>query len=268
MSCLTVRDRLAERALGALSASDAAFVDRHVAWCAACRKEAIQLDGAAATLAFSVAPAEPGPPAELEGRVVQAVLSAAERRPAVHSAPRRARLAVAAVLAAMLAVSGLGWGAVMAGRAARSDREALAAVLSQQSAVERFRDLLASVEFADPEGEVFLGTLGPTDRGGGGGSALTLVSPSIRDMAIVLMNGVPAAERQAAPFTVRLRGPGGASLAVGRIRSLDTAGAGIVVKDFDLDLGVFDRVVVRDSKGRIVMRGSISTRAPIASPSP
>jgi hypothetical protein len=263
-----VRDLLAEHALGALPGRDADAIDRHVAWCAACRKEASELHSAAAVLAFSIAPADPGPVPDLEDRVVQAVQRSAHRRPAEHVAPRRGRLAIAAVVAAMLAVSGLGWGAVMAGRAARSDEAAQEQTRAAENAVDRFRRLLDTVEGADPEGDVYLATLGPTADGGGGGSALTLVSPSIRDMVVVLVNGVPPAERKAAPFVARLQGPRGLSLTVGRIRSLDASGSGIVVRDFDQDLGAFDTVIVRDADHHVVMRGTISSRAPIASPTP
>ncbi|MBA3690563.1 MAG: zf-HC2 domain-containing protein, partial [Actinobacteria bacterium] len=68
MTCLEVRDRLVERSLGALPVEDVREVDRHVAWCAGCRKEAAELDRAAATFALTLAPQMPPP--ELEERVV------------------------------------------------------------------------------------------------------------------------------------------------------------------------------------------------------
>ncbi|HXF71881.1 MAG TPA: zf-HC2 domain-containing protein, partial [Actinomycetota bacterium] len=76
MDCLNVRDRLAEHALGTLPAREGRAVDRHLRWCAACRKEARDLLDAAATVAFALQPAPP-PPAELEERVVRSVRRAA-----------------------------------------------------------------------------------------------------------------------------------------------------------------------------------------------
>ena len=266
MNCVVVRDRLAERSLGILPNRETAPMDRHLVWCAACRKEAGQLDSAAAMLAFSVAPADSGPAPQLEDRVVEAVQGEA-RRSGGHVAPRRGRLVAAAAIAAVLALSSLGWGAVMAGRAAESDKAAEAAEERQQSAADRFAEILKTVEFS--EGEVMLGTLSHTRRGGGSGSAFTLVSPSIDDMAIVLVTGVPSPERSAAPFTVTLQNPRGASRLVGTIAALDDAGSGIVVGDhFDQPLDAYNEVIVRNGNGRIVLRGSISSRAPIASPGP
>jgi hypothetical protein len=269
VNCLVVRDRLAERSLGVLPSRESGPIDRHLVWCAACRKEASQLDSAAAMLAFSVAPADSGPSPELEDRVVEAIQGQAAGGAGGHVAPRRGRLIAAALIAAVLAISSLGWGAVMAGKAAKSDEAAEVAQERQKTAVDRFQALLVSAEFSDPDGEVLLGTLNQTRRGGGSGSALTLVSPSIDDMAIVLVNGVPGPERSSVPFTVELLGPRGASLDVGTIEALDDSGSGIVVGDhFPQPLGAYDRVIVRDVDGRIVLRGAIAAGAPLASPGP
>jgi len=265
VNCTIVRDRLTEHALGALPVRDAGPIDRHLAWCAACRKEAGELQRASATLGFAVAPHEPAH--ELEDRIAGSVHAAASRRDRrPHAPPRRSRLMLVAALTAMLAVLGTGWGAVMAVRASRSDDAVLQEKIRSQSAVERFRDVLNTMEFGDSDGEVYLGTLVPSTADGGGGSALTLVSPSIIDMAIVLVNGVPAETRL--PFTIRLRGADGV-LTVGHIAKggLDESGAGIVMREFD-DLSGYGSVIVRDADGGVVMSGEMRTRATVASPSP
>ena len=266
MNCAGVRDQLTEHALGILSVRDASTVDRHIQWCAACRKEAGDLQRASATLAFSPAPAEPD--AALEDRVVADVRGAAGVRTAHQAPPRRSRWVAAAVAAAFVAVSGLGWGAVMAGRAARFEDRADVATAQQRTALEEFRRLVQSIEFSDPADQVFIGRLMPAQSSGGGGAAMTLVSPSIIDLAIVMVNGVPPERWATLPFTVHLMGPDGARLKVGRIDALDSGGADTISREFNGDLTGFDRVVVVDAKGHVVMSGPLATRADVASPAP
>jgi Putative zinc-finger/Anti-sigma-K factor rskA, C-terminal len=266
VTCGEVRERLPERALGVLEPREAAEIDRHVSWCAACRKESAELTDAAAVLAYAAAPAEP--PQELEQRVVDLVHAQARHGGRVHAPGRRGRLAVAAAVAAMVAVSGLGWGAVMAGKAARSEEQATAMSQRSSEAEHRFVELLQTMEFTDPQNDVFLGTLAPGAGGSGGGSAFTLVSPDYIDMAVVMVNGLPAPKRAAMPYEVRLIGRGGRALSVGRIGSLDAGGGAIVAQEFDRDLGPYGRVVVTDADGHVVLSGPLATRAQLASPSP
>ena len=266
MNCTGVRDQLTEHAIGILSLRDASSVDRHLQWCAACRKEAGDLQRASATLAFSAAAAEP--PAELQDRVVADVRAAAGVRGAHQAPPRRTRWAAAAVAAAFVAVSGLGWGAVMAGRAARFEDRADVATMQQRTALEEFQRLVRVIEFSDPKDQVFIGQLVPAQGSGGGGAAMTLVSPSIIDLAIVMVNGVPPDRWATLPFTVHLTAPDGERLKVGRIESLDSGGADTISREFNRDLTGFDRVVVVDAKGRVVMAGPLATKADVASPAP
>jgi Putative zinc-finger len=266
VNCAAVRDRLPEHALGTLDLHDASGIDRHLQWCAACRKEDGELMRAAATLAFSVAPAEPDP--SLQDRIVAAVQQRAQKGAVAHAPGRRGRLAVAAVAAAMLAVSGLGWGAVMAGKAARSEAQAQQTIQSGQDAFERFRQLLSTPEFNDPSNEVLIGTLSPVTGSTGGGSALTLVSPSIIDMAVVTVSGLPPAAAGTLPYSVRLSGPHLPVLMVKRITALDAGGGATVERDIDRDLGAYDLVVVRDAHGKVLLSGRLSTDAALASPSP
>jgi hypothetical protein len=266
VNCAAVREHLPERALGTLDARDATGVDRHLQWCAACRKEDGELGRAAATLSFSVAPAEPDP--SLEDRVVSAVQRRAQRGPVGHTSGRRGRLAVAAVAAAMMAVSGLGWGAVMAGKAARSEAQAEANTKRQQTAIEAFQHILQTSEFNDPSNEVRIATLAPSPSATGGGTALTLVSPSLIDMAVVMVSGLSPAPGGTLPYTVRLSGSHLPLVTVDRITELDADGAGIVWRNIDRDLEGYDRVVVRDARGRVVMSGLLATQAALASPTP
>jgi predicted anti-sigma-YlaC factor YlaD len=264
VNCAMVRGRLTELALGSLSSKETDQVDRHLQWCAACRKEAGDLAASAAVLAFAAAPSAPDP--ALEERVVEKIRAAADRR--APASVRRGRMAVAAVVAAMVAVSGLGWGAVMAGKAARSERAARAATLAQQQAIDRFSALLRSAPFNDPRGEVSIGTLAPVGVAAqGGGSAMTVVSPSVIDMAVVMVSGLPARPRSL-PLSVRLLGTGLPQLAVGRIGVLDAGGGATISRQFVDGLAGYVRVEVRDAAGRTILKGRLATQTPLASPTP
>jgi putative zinc finger protein len=256
VNCTAVRDRLTERALGAVPADDGQALERHLAWCAACRKEAGQLDRAAATFAFALAPA------------VESVQAMATKRQLPDA--RRGRLAVTLAIAGMLAVSGLGWGAVMAGRAARFEDLSNVARQRQQDAIAAFQSVLNSQEFNDPNNEVFIGTLATDTRGGtAAGSALTLVSPTIPDVAIVMVNGFNrTAAEDALPFRVFLTAERGHRLRVGRITSLDSGGGAILSEQFELDVSRYTGVEVLDRDGNVVLYGSVSPRPSITTPSP
>lgn len=258
MNCLTVRERLPEYALGALPEPDAAAVERHLEWCAACRKEAGELQRAAATLAYSVAPVEP--PAELEERVVGAVQNAAGRRRA--AAPRRSRVAAAGVLAAMLALSGLGWGAVMAGRAERAQEQAANARQRQQDAFRRFEKLLTKLPGVDPEAIAEVSTLLSPRLREGRGDAFVLLSPSGDDLAFVLVSGLTNVRAGQLPLEVRLVGDGSRQLVVGKIRTLNSGGEGAVYRPFTEHLRGFSAIVIRDARGRVLLRGTLSVYEP------
>lgn len=267
MNCLTVREELPEHALGALPEADASAVDRHLEWCAACRKEAGELQRAAATLAYSVAPVEP--PAELEERIVGAVRDAASRRRA--AAPRRSRVAAAAVLAAMLALSGLGWGAVMAGRAGRLEDQVEDQRQKQRAALERFREgVIAQIEGADPETVIESATLASPRGKAGSGDATVLLTPSTDDVVLVAVIGLQGARPMQFPLQVRLVGGRANGLVVGRIRELDSGGAGIVGGRFVESLASFDAVEVRDARGSVLLLGTLEqpASAPSAGPTP
>jgi hypothetical protein len=247
VNCLAVRDRLLERVLGGLSVRETSAVDRHLAWCAACRKEVGELETAAGTLAFALAPVPV--PAELEDRVVDVVSSLMRHR---SSAPRRGRMAVAATVAAMLALGGLGWGAVMAGRATRVEEQAAADAQAAGRALADFGALIEGTEFSDATPR--LADLVPIE-GSGRGAALAVSSETADDLAVVLVSGLDPA---GAPYTVELLGHEGDRLRVGRIRTLGPDGGGEVQRVFSGDeLVVYERVVVLDRAGELTLQGGL-----------
>ena len=261
MTCAQVRTLLAERSMGTLPASETTGVDRHIAWCAACRKEVGGSDAAAASLVYVLAPVEPPP--ELEGRVVAAVRSAVSARAPIEH--RRGRMVVAATVAAMIAVAGLGFGAVMAGRAARFRDQALTSGAANRDSATEFRYLLRSMEFSDPRNSVEMGDLAPVVDGPGSGTALTLLAPSSQDMSIVTVSSLRLDPRRL-PLEVSLAGRGPA-LIIGSIARLDSGGSATVAAQLATDLSGFDRVVVRDAQGTAILRGDL-TGHPLHSPSP
>lgn len=265
MTCLEVRDRLVERSLGALHLEDATEVDRHLLWCAACRKEAAELDRAAATFALTLAPASPAP--DLEDRVAAAVHAAADA-PAGRPG-RRGLAAAASVIAAAVAVSALGWGVAMAGRAERFRATVTQEKKVQNDLIRRVDLLVGDQEFTATGNRAYLGTLAPTSGGIGGGSALTWISPTITDFTIVTIAGLPPGDEDALPYRIWiLNDTTGKKLAVGDpIQKLNADGGALRVQDA-ADLAGFETVQVTDATGRIVLRGTMGSEAELASPAP
>jgi hypothetical protein len=262
VNCAGVRELLPEHALG-VGNGDASEIEQHLSWCAACRREARELERAAGMLAFALAPAEPA--SELQDRVVETVGAAATVARPPATARVRGRRAGIILLAAAVALAGLGTGAVLAHRSGRAAQ--IASQAQQQNAeLARFRQLIQTAAFVDPATEAALGTLEPPHAGTGSGSALTIVSPSQDDQVIVIVTGL---RQKAGPYTVMLEAARpGRTLSVARIRRLDSGGGATVARVVSRDLAGFGGVVVRDARGRIVLQGTLGAEAPMSSPSP
>jgi putative zinc finger protein len=258
VTCLAIREQLAEHALGVLGRRERGEVERHLEWCAACRKEAGELQRAAATLAYSVAPSDP--PADLGDRVAEAMRAAAGRRRV--PAPRRSRVAAAAVLAAVLALTGLGWGAVMAGRADRLQDQVERVIADRRDAVRTFAETIRQLEGIDPANVVELADLMSPRHRVGGGDAFLLLSPSSDDVSIVTFTGLTGVGGRRLPLEVWLESDAADDVLVGRIRSLDTGGGGGVSRWFLQDLRAYDAVVVRDAQGRVLLNGTLTVYEP------
>jgi hypothetical protein len=254
VNCLDVREQLPEFAIGVLPAQEHAAVERHLAWCAGCRKEAGELGAAAATFAFTLPAAEP--PDGLADRIVAAIRRAA----GAPGSRRRLRTVVASTVAAMVAVAGLGWGAVMAGRAERFADRAAIANQRRVDDLERFRKALALRGLGSglPVDQTYLGQLAPVSGSQvGGGAALQLVSPTKLDFIMVIVNGLDPSTA-ALPYQVVVRNESGLTLKAGRISALDKDGGAEVFHEFaDKDLTGFTSVIVTDATGRVVLRGVV-----------
>jgi hypothetical protein len=254
VNCLTVREQLPEFAVGVLSPEDRAAVERHLAWCAGCRKEAGELGTAAATFAFTLPQAEP--PVGLADRIVAEI----KRATGAPGSRRRIRTAVASTVAAMVAVAGLGWGAVMAGRAERFADRAARAERARVAALEQFRHVLALEGLGTrlPVDQTYLGQLAPASGAQvGGGAALQLVSPTKLDFVMVIVNGLDPTHGSL-PFQVVVRNADGQTLKAGRITALDKDGGAEVFHEFpDKDLSGYTSVLVTDADGRVVLQGTV-----------
>lgn len=258
MSCLEVREHLPELALGVLPEDDRVPVERHLRWCAGCRKEAADLETATATLGFALeaAPAPEG----LGDRIVARV----PRASGAPVAPRRTRMAAGAVAAALVAVASLGWGAVMAGRAERFADRAERAEREQLAALERFQRAVSQVFPGQDvhDSDMHLGQLAPVAARPGGGAALQLVSPTILDFSMVIVSGLDPADAGALPYRVRLENARGEVLRAGRIDELDADGSAEVFHQFKTqDLTGFTTVSVVDASGQVVLTGTVDQTA-------
>jgi hypothetical protein len=173
---------------------------------------------------------------------------------------------VSAALAAavMVTVAALGWGAAMAGRAERfADRAALAEARRAAALAQFDRVLRGFVPVTSlPADETHLGRLAPTAGRSGGGAVLQLVSPTVLDFVIVLVNGLPRDGVAALPYRVTIGNAGGEVLRVGHIAQLDADGGADVFRQYaNRDLTGFTSVLVRDASGEIVLSGTVDQSA-------
>ncbi|MEX2406922.1 MAG: zf-HC2 domain-containing protein [Actinomycetota bacterium] len=257
VTCLGVRELLPELAIGVLSPAERDEVERHLRWCAGCRKEASELGQAAATFAFALAPVPV--PQGLGEQIVERVRHVAGR----PGTPRRARTTAASIVAAMVAVAGLGWGAAMAGRADRFEDRANRAEREAEDALDRFVVAIQGVIPPGrelPEDQFHLGRLAPTADGQGGGAVLQLVSPNILDFTMVIVNGLDPQATGRLPYRIRLLNAAGQVLRAGRITELDADGGAEVFHQFaNKDLSGYSTVRVLDSAGVVVLTGGIES---------
>ena len=252
MNCPAVRDRLPEHALGVADHHDVHAIERHLAWCAACRKEARDLERAAATLAFAPAPA--APPRELEERIVAAARR--ERPSPPMTKPGRGRRFGVVLVAAALTIAGLGAGAVLGRRDAPPPGKPSTQAQQQDAAFERFQRIIQS---AGPDTKAAVGLLTPSGKVPWRGAALVIVSPSGDDQVVVTVDGLPRAR---GPYRIALTDGHGHTVPVAVVRHLDKEGGAMKGRVVARDLTEYVRVVVTDARGRTVLTGVLDPAPP------
>ena len=257
MDCVDVRDRLTEYTLSLLPAAELESVERHLAWCAGCRKEASELAGGAAAAALALPQADPPP--ELEEKVVRRIRSAA-------GAPgRRGRTGrrIAIVLAAVLAVfMGFQWAATEAKLQSAREASAISKQVAERVAA-RFtalsKQLLGGRRHPHPGDSIRSIPLSPEPDRNGGGQAMVFTSRHQEDWVLVVLGGLAPKDQ---PYGVTVQSPTGDVLSVGTLPRLDRGGGGYLWRSYAGDLAPYSRVVVTDAAGHVVMTGLASNESP------
>jgi hypothetical protein len=258
VNCAAVRDVLPEFALGVAPSGDANAVELHVETCAACRKEAVDLQRAASSFGYALA-GDGAPSASLEQQVVDAVHEVA--RPVKHHHTRGRRTGIALLVAAVL-VASVGIGSVFAGREERLRLQAERTALAQQTAVANLAAATAGLAGANTK--VLTGVLS-SDSGAGSGSALTILTKDANDQMLVIVNDLAG---RLLPLDVSISDTKGHTIDVGSIPGLDTAGGATRAWKVQGSLDGFFDVTIRDAHGKVVLRGTLQVQTAVSSPSP
>jgi len=262
VNCAAVRDVLPEFALGVAPGADADAVELHVETCAACRKEAVDLQRAAASFGYALV-GDGAPPESLEQNVVDAVQHVAQ--PAKHTRSRGRRTGVTLLVAAVL-VAGVGVGSVIAGREEHLRLQAERTALAQNETIQKFAETARALGGRDTK--VLIGTLSAStgsSTDSGTGSALTILTKGADDQVVVIVNDLTG---RALPLDVSITDTKGHAISIGKIRALDTAGGATLAREIPSSLAGFVDVTIRDARGHIVLRGTLQAQTAVASPSP
>jgi hypothetical protein len=258
VNCATVRDVLPEFALGVAPGADTTAVELHVETCAACRKEAVDLQRAASSFGYALA-GDGAPPATLEQGVVDAVRSVAV---VPHPARSRGRRTGFLLLVAAVLVASVGVGSVFAGREERLRLQQERTAQAQAVGLQQFGQI--PIDLGGPNTRVLVGTLAAPSASGTG-SALTIVTKGADDQMVVIVNDL---SKRALPLSVAISDTKGHTVSIGQIHALDTAGGATIAREIPTSLNGFVDVTVRDTRGRMVLRGTLEAQTAVASPSP
>jgi hypothetical protein len=241
VTCLEVRERLTEHALGLLARVDAAEVERHMEFCAGCRKESAELEEGASRMALALPTADP--PASLETRVVDRVRMAAGSLPVI-SRKRGGRLVAVTLAAALLAMGATGWAI-----AERREVQTLKEQVSEKQA--QLSSFAKALESFRGRGRTFKANLAPVPGGQGGGSAVIASAPGLDDFVFidVLLPGSKG------PFRFQIVDDRSALKAVEMLKG--SAGNWIRFWRTNKDLSGALTITVLDSNSRAILSGAV-----------
>ena len=245
MSCLEIRQKLPEYSLDLLAHDEARDVERHLEWCAGCRKEAGELLEGSASIALGLPVAEP--PAALEERIVDRLASPAKRREG-PSRRGRARLVLVTVMTAALAVGSLGWAVAMRDQVQDLSKE----VSRQQVTLQR---VLRLREALQGSGKPFEARLVSTSGAASAGTAIIFSADRGDDFLFVEVAALPG---DGAPYTLRLTREPKLETTVGQLVRTNN---GTYVLDtrhwFPIDLSKSKSISVLDGSGKTVLTGVV-----------
>jgi len=248
VTCIEVRDRLTEHALGVLPRADAHEVERHIERCAGCRKESSALVEGAAAMAFSLPLASPPP--SLEDRLVDRFRVASRQvPPPTHG--RLKVLAAAALAAALLALGATGW-------AIAENRHAQTLSVAVKEKDRQVRSLAEAIASFKGSGKTFQATLIPRRGGHGSGSAAIFSAPRTNDIVFV---DIVLPDDATGPFVVQLV-DGEKAINVGRLQKT-LEGDWLMYAFSAQDLSHVVTITVLDRSGGLVLTG---TARPYAGP--
>jgi hypothetical protein len=246
MTCVDVRDRLTEHALGLLSFEELTEMERHLEECPGCRKEAVQLQEGVETVSLALLPAEPAP--GLEDRVIGAVARSAHASLSTAGPGRRAgRRPLQVLAAATLAVVLVATGAVawpLTQRLRGQDTRTPA-----QQTIARLPDLIAALG-----GQPLFAQLLPSSRYRSSGFAVIVSTSAANNFVFVDIPVPPTPDT--GPYTVQLVDRSARVLSLGQLSKSDS---GDLSQWFfpEQDLSKALTVSILDRSSNVVMSGKV-----------
>ncbi|HXY71244.1 MAG TPA: zf-HC2 domain-containing protein [Actinomycetota bacterium] len=256
MTCLEVRDLLAEYAVDGLEAAERRRVEHHLGSCPGCGKEVEELREGAAAVALELFAAPP--PEGLEDKVAGAVRHQARRKWLRRR--RSARVLVAAAAAAALLSAGAIGGAVaMRGQVSNLKQQVHATRISLEQVQSIVQALATNARVYRTDLNPVAGRI--ADQGGTG---ILFTAPNRDDWIFVQ---VLVAHPGTGPYRVLLEQRDGTRVEAGELEPagrnefvlFSTKGANL----FDNDPSQVARVVILDPAGKPLLEGSVvATTAP------